>query len=316
MKRAYKRWVVLLLGGILAGWCAPAAARADDAVAEAVQRGKQAGVPERALNHILTLGYEYDLQPDEVARFLDLSREARRSDLPLDPLIGKMDEGLAKRVRARTVERAVEREMNRYRYVRQLALKAMDRHSIQSRHLRGRDLARMAKAASMGLQDPELEAFFSEAPPASMAQYAHALELTAAMKQSGLDFAKGKEIAFAGLERGYFSKSAWGLAVTVHAAKKGGLSDAVIAQEASEVVQGGKSIQAAQESLNLDPGGLTGGSRGGMVYGGRGGEGGQVGAGPGGAGPGGGSGAGGPGDGPGGGSGAGGPGSGPGGGAD
>jgi|GEM_PF-890472 len=196
MKRAYKRWVVLLLWGFLAGWVAPAASRADDAVAVAVQRGKQAGVPEQALNHILTLGYEYDLQPDEVARFLDLSREARRSDLPLDPLIGKMDEGLAKRVRVRTVARAVEKEMNRYRFVRQLARKAMDRNSIQSRHLRGRDLARMAKAASMGLQDSELEAFFSEAPPASMAQYAHALELTAAMKQSGLDFAKGKEIAF------------------------------------------------------------------------------------------------------------------------
>jgi len=312
MKRAYKRWVVLLLWGFLAGWVAPAASRADDAVAVAVQRGKQAGVPEQALNHILTLGYEYDLQPDEVARFLDLSREARRSDLPLDPLIGKMDEGLAKRVRVRTVARAVEKEMNRYRFVRQLARKAMDRNSIQSRHLRGRDLARMAKAASMGLQDSELEAFFSEAPPASMAQYAHALELTAAMKQSGLDFAKGKEIAFAGLERGYFSESAWALAVTVHAAKKSGLSDAVIAKEASEVVQGGKSIQAAQESLNLDTRGLTGGSRDGMVYGGQGGEGGQVGAGPGGAGPGGGSGAGSPG----GGAGAGGPGGGPGGGAD
>ncbi len=316
MKRAYRTWVVLLLWGALAGWFAPPAVRADDAVAEAVQRGKQAGVPEQALNHILTLGYDYHLQPDDVARFLDLSRKAKQSELPLDPLIGKMDEGLAKQVRARAVADAVEKEMNRYRFVRQLAHQAMDRHNVQSRHLRGRDLARMAKAASMGLQDSELVAFFSEAPPASMAQYAHALELTAAMKQSGLDFTKGKEIAFVGLERGYFSESAWALAVTVHAAKKSGLSDAVIAQEASEVVQGGKSIQAAQESLNLDAVALTDGSRSGMVYGGRGGEGGQVGAGPGGAGPGGDSGPGGPGAGSGEGPGAGGPGSGPGGGAD
>ena len=258
MKRVYRVFLFVSWATLSAWVPSQAAAQGDAGVDTAVRTAREAGVPEQTLNHILALGYRHNLEAQDVARFLFMAREASEEGLPLDPLVGKMEEGLAKQIQIQTIERAVRNEMGQYRFVLNLTHMTMARHNMRDQHLVGKDLTKMTKALSMGLNASEMETFFKEAPRASMRAYANALELTSAMKQSGLEFSMGKEIAFNGLEKGYFARSAWALALTVHIAKKGGLEDARIRDAALAVVTGSKSIRSMQESLHIDPKNIKG----------------------------------------------------------
>ena len=65
-------------------------------VTVAVQGAKDSGVPEEMLTRLLALGYKYDLRPDQVAGFVNVMSEAKAQNLPVGPLVSKIEEGLAK----------------------------------------------------------------------------------------------------------------------------------------------------------------------------------------------------------------------------
>jgi uncharacterized membrane protein YgcG len=105
----------------------------------------------------------------------------------------------------------------------------------------------------MGISEQEMKGFFEEAPPTSMKAFVNAFEFMAALKQAGLSAEVTKAVAFVGLEKGYFSKSALNLASTIHAAKRGNIAEHEIERAALEVVLGNSSVQETQRALGLEP---------------------------------------------------------------
>jgi uncharacterized membrane protein YgcG len=227
-------------------------AQESPAVDIAVKGAKEAGVPEKEINHILVLGYNHHLRSEEVTALIRITREARTEDLPVHPLISKMEEGLAKDVKVQVIEQVVRLELRRYSFVRALAYRAMDRWEVPVKGLNDSDLVRLAKTLTMGISEQEMKGFFEEAPATSMKALVNASEFMAALKQAGLSAEATKALVFAGLEKGYFSKSGLNLASTIHAAKKDNISDHEIERAALEVVLGSRSVQETQRALGLE----------------------------------------------------------------
>jgi hypothetical protein len=128
----------------------------------------------------------------------------------------------------------------------------MTRWNVPEESLRDEDLVSLVKTMSMGISEKEMKDFLQQAPRASMSVFADALEFTAALKQSGLNSEATRDIVFSGLEKGYFSRSSWHLALAVKAAKSLNIADEHIKMVALEVVSGDKTIQEARKALGVD----------------------------------------------------------------
>jgi len=246
-----RTWALVFL--VLAVMSSPLFAQGNQAVDIAVQRAKEAGVPEKEINYVLVLGYNHHLRSEEVTALIRITREARAENLPVHPLISKMEEGLAKGVKVQVIEQVVRQELKQYSFVRTLAYRAMDRWEVPVKGLKNSDLVRLAKTLSMGISEQEMKGFFEEAPPTSMKAFVNAFEFMAAMKQAGLSSEATKAVVFAGLEKGYFSKSGLNLASTISAAKRGNIADHEIETAALGVILGNRSIQETQKALGLEP---------------------------------------------------------------
>ena len=75
--------------------------------------------------------------------------------------------------------------------------------------------------------------------------------------QAGEEFQTAKEITLAGLEYGFFTKTAWTLPLMISAAKTNHLPEDQIKAAALEVVKGNKTVLEAHTGLGLDPNSLA-----------------------------------------------------------
>jgi hypothetical protein len=313
MKLPPKKISVFLLIGCLVPLysISPILAGNETDVMTAVEQARDAGVPENLLNRMLAFGYKFKLNEIEVTRFVRMTEEAKKEDLPITPLVSKIEEGLAKRVQPQIIQQVLKKELSQYRFTRKIFLKTMSRWDMPKENLRSEELVRLSKTLSMGISEQELKGFLAKAPKAPLSEIADAVELMAALKQSRMQSETVEKIVFYGLREGFFSKTAWDLPLMVHSAKSHKLPDTKIKAAVMEVVKGEKSVMEAHTGLGLDPNDLSlgpqvsgpAGASAGQGQGGGTGHGGSGGSGSGGGGPGGSSG-------PGSGSGAGGPGSG------
>jgi uncharacterized membrane protein YgcG len=231
----------------------PVLAKDETDVTVAVKRARDAGIPENMISQMLALGYNYNLKATEMANFLNIAREASEENLPIAPLVSKIEEGLAKRIRAGIIERVLGQQLSQYRFARRTAYKTMNRWGLPEQSLESGELVRLSKTLSMGISRQEMEGFFSRAPQAPITEIINALEILAALKQAHLQMKISEEIAFNGLKKGFFSKTAWNLPLMVNAAKSKKVADKKIKAAAIEVVSGKKSVLRAHTELGLDP---------------------------------------------------------------
>ena len=255
MRLRFKRGVLFLLLCLLVPFFIFSPATAEDAtdVTAVVKRARDSGVPENVLSEMLAFGYKYNLKAVVMANFIDITREANEENLPIDPLVSKMEEGLGKRIHAGIIERVLRQQLSQYRFARRVSHKTMNRWRIPPQSLESGELVRLSKTLSMGISRQEMEGFFARAPQAPIAEIVNALELMAALKQSHLQTEMTEEIVFTGLKKGFFSKTAWNLPLMVSAAKSKKIADEKIKAATIEVVSGKKSVLKAHTELGLDP---------------------------------------------------------------
>jgi hypothetical protein len=329
MRQAFKRMghgFLVFSGLVLALTLYAAQVRGEDDFTSAVQIAKASGITEELMNQFLIVGYRYNLKSKDLAGFLVIATEAGKRGIPVEPLVDKMEEGLAKRVQTIRIEQVLRQDLVQYGLVQALLEKTLFPKGYQPENVKPGAVVRLARTLSMGISENEMQVLFSEAPRVSMEEIVDAVEFTAALKQAGEDFAEAREITVAGLQSGFFTRTAWALPLMVSAAKTDHLSEDKVKAAALEVVEGKKTVLEAHIGLGLDPKSLARGpvvSAGASGSGkanntgkgqtGAAGQGGQGSGGPGGGGPAsgggpGGAGAGGPGGGPGGGGAGGGPG--------
>lgn len=264
-------------------------------VMSAVKQARDAGVPESLLNRMLAFGYKYKLEEREMAHFVLMTEDAQNENLPIAPLVSKIEEGLAKRVQPRVIQRVLQKELSQHRFVRKAVSEKMSQWGMPKESLRSGQLVRLSKTLSMGISEPEMKGFLEKATKAPLAEIVDAAELMAALKQSRMPSQIAEEIVLEGLREGFFSKTAWNLPLMVDSAKSRKLSDTKVRAAVLEVVKGKKSVLEAHTGLGLDPSDLTRGPQISGPVGASGGQGGSGGTGHGGSG---GPGSGGPGGGP------------------
>ena len=246
-------WFLAFLLLLLFSLALPASdARGQEDVTTAVNQAKASGVQEEALNRVLVLGYKHALKTDQLVDLVLLAKEAKDQDFPVDQAVGKMEEGLAKKVRVKTIQQAVQQEMARYSTARTIMQQSMSKRGMRASDLQQNQIARSADTLAMGLSAQEMKGFFDSAPKASMNDLVSSLEFMAALQQAKVSHETAEEITFAGLEKGFFSKGAWGLAQVISVAKGKGLPENAIKARALEVVRGEKSVLEAEKSLGLE----------------------------------------------------------------
>jgi hypothetical protein len=308
-------WRSLVLGiFLLVLYLTAGDARAEEDFKVAVQAARTNGVSEELINRILVVGVHYNLESGVLAGFLVAVTEAERHKLPVEPLVDKMEEGLAKRVETHRIQQALRHDLVQYGFVHDLLQKTFSEKGYQL-EIKSAAVVRIARTLSMGIAQTEMQALLQDVPRVPMGQIVDALEFAAALKQAGQAFSDVKEITMVGLQSGFFTRTTWNLPLMISAAKTSRLPEDKIKAAALDVVKGNRTVLEAHTGLGLDPkslvrgpilsGPTSGGGAGGKSSEGQTGISGQGGQGVGGSGIGGGAGAG---SGPGGGGGAGGPG--------
>jgi uncharacterized membrane protein YgcG len=325
MKQEFKRVVfrllifsLLLLTLGLAG----GDARCEEDFKVAVQTAKTSGVSEELISRIMVVGVHYNLESRDLVGFLVIATEAGQRKLPVEPLVDRMEEGLAKRVETHRIQQVLRYDLVQYGFVQDMLQKTILEKGYPPEQMKSAAVVRLARTLSMGVAQSEMQDLLQEAPKVSIGEIVDAVEFTAALKQAGEDFPEAKEITMVGLQHGFFTRTAWNLPLMVSAARTNRLPENQIKAAALEVVKGNKTVLEAHTGLGLDPKSLargpilsgppSGDGKGSSMGKGQAGASGQGGQGSGGlgvgGGPSGGGGAGGPGGGPGGGGGGGGPG--------
>lgn len=224
-----------------------------ESVSAAVAAARKAGVPEETVSRILARGYEHDLEADEIVGFLDVTRTAQEKGFPLAPLMGKIEEGLAKQIEARNITRVLDQELARLQFTRQLVVKTKNSWKEKNMELRHDDLVRMAGTLAMGLSKSDMETFFSGVPQTSMNRIANALEFMAGLIQGGLSRDRAREVVYAGVESDFFSGPDWRLSTMVRVAVQKDIPNQWITAAALDVVRGKMGVPGALQRLDLDP---------------------------------------------------------------
>lgn len=238
-------WLCLLSGMV------PQAGAAG--LSETVHAAQAAGLSDAVVQRIFSLGYQYDLTAEEMADFIAILTAAGSDGLPIDALVDKISEGLAKRVEPKAVARVVSQRAERFRFVRTLALATLKRWGQPETSLAEADLVALVSPLSAGLGEDQMRRVMELAPRTALPELAESLEFLAVILDAGLPEAQGRELVLKGLSNGFFSGAVWDLARAVVEAKRRGAADADIVRQALSVVNGTATAEAAFASLGVAP---------------------------------------------------------------
>jgi hypothetical protein len=227
-------------------------ARAQDKVMAALNQARAIGVPEETLNRVLVLAHKHNLKSDQLVELVHLTKETKEKDIPLDPVLSKMEEGLAKRVQFQSIQQAVHQEMARFTTARTIIRQSMSERGMPLNELQPSQTLRAANTLAMGISEQEMQALFEDAPRVTLNELVNSLEFMAALKQSKLNTETVRQITLSGLEKGFFSKGAWDLALMIHAARGKNVADQSMISEALAVVKGEKSLAQAEKALGIE----------------------------------------------------------------
>ena len=260
MKQEYNRvGLRLLVFGILilALGLSAGDARCEEDFKVAVRTAKLSGVSEELISRILVAGVHYNLDSRDLVGFLLVATEAEKRKLPVEPLVDKMEEGLAKRVDVHRIQQVLGRDLVQYGFVQDVLHKTLFEKGYEPENMKSAVVVRLARTLSMGIAQNEMQGLLQEAPKVSMGEIVEAVEFTAALKQAGEPFLEAKEITLVGLQDGFFTRTAWNLPLMVSAAKTNHVPEDKIKIAALEVVKGNKTVLEAHTGLGLDPKSLS-----------------------------------------------------------
>jgi hypothetical protein len=244
--------IVVVVFLVAAFYLGPAGAKAqgmEQGIAEVMQAARAAGVPEVALNRLLTLSLEHRLSPPDVNRFLITLRSARTNDLAVEPFLSKIEEGLAKGIPPKSIAIALEQKIEDYRFVKELVrrkglVKAPGALSAE-------DLTVLVDSLSAGVSRQELERFMETAPPVPSAMLAIAVDNFALLKQTDLNADLINRMLMTGLRMKGFTPSWRYLAKVVAAARAKGISEEQITEATVAALEGKRDLRELMYALGF-----------------------------------------------------------------
>jgi uncharacterized membrane protein YgcG len=220
-------------------------------VAAAVGEAQAAGISATTVNQLLTLGYENQVEPAAMVRFIQTLTEARRQEIPLEPFTNKIEEGLAKRVPVAAIQEVLSKKLEDYRFTLSL-ISEISKKQGKKQVIPPEYLLRLSESLSCGISRENLrlllERAFSSSPLPTLAL---AVETLASLEQSRFDPAAARQITFTGLKENYFTPEKRDLPRIIAIAKRKGLSEQKITNVVTDTIQSRGSLQEITSRLGI-----------------------------------------------------------------
>lgn len=197
---------------------------ADQSVTASIRAARTVGVSETVLNRLMSLAADHRLKDDDVVRLLNFFQTVQTEDLPIDPFMGKIEEGLAKQIPLDTIAAVLGKKLEDYRFVRRVLTIKTEEQEISHQ-----DLSRMVGSLDGGITREELARFIQEVSTQDLSMLARATEILALLKQVRFNESLTREILFTGLRNHSLTQSWDYLAKVVSLAKHKGATDHEIA---------------------------------------------------------------------------------------
>ena len=221
---------------------------ADQSVTASIRAASEAGVPEITLNRLLMLAVNHRLEDDDVVRLVDFLQSVQTENLPIDPFMGKIEEGLAKQVPLNSIAAVLDQKLDDYRFVRGVLTIKTGEQEISHQ-----DLSRMVGSLDGGITREELAQFIQEASGQDLSMLARATEILALLKQVQFNESLTREILFTGLRNNSLTQSWDYLARVVATAKRRQISDDEIARAARQALEANQPFGDFMAALGFTP---------------------------------------------------------------
>ena len=220
----------------------------DPSVTASVRAARKAGLSETALNQLLILAVDHRLEDDGVVRLVNFLQTVQTENLPIDPFMGKIEEGLTKQIPLNTIAAVLAQKLEDYRFVRGVLKKKIGEQEISHQ-----DLSRMVGSLDGGITREEFTRFILEASGQDPAMLARATEILALLKQVQFNESLTREILFTGLRKNSLSESWDYLARVVLTAKRRQIPDDEIARAAVEALEANRPFGDFMATLGFTP---------------------------------------------------------------
>ncbi|OPX40264.1 MAG: hypothetical protein B1H11_00540 [Desulfobacteraceae bacterium 4484_190.1] len=214
---------------------------------EIVEAARAAGVPDTTLNRLLLAGVENRDLFNAMPEILCFLIRAHKENLPLEPLIYKIEEALAKRVQADKIITVLRREIENLDFARKLV-----RETLQSEEkLHSEAIIRLAEILRAGITKKEMDTFFKSTSVAPLPMRIVGVEIMAYCRQIHVDPDMIKKIIDAGIQYEGFTSDWRYLAKVIATARKRGLSDELISKTAIEILKEKGSVKDLMTELGF-----------------------------------------------------------------
>jgi hypothetical protein len=227
-------------------------------VAEAIKDAQSAGVGSTTLNHLLTLGYQNQVESKAMASLILILTQAQREGFPLEPFTNKIEEGVAKRVPSPLIQTVLAKKLENYRFTKSAIQDTFEKHGEKKPVIPHGYLLRLSESLSCGLSREDLRALLEHASsPSILPPLAMAVETMASLKQNQFDPAMAQQIAVLGLKQNYFTPERRDITRIIIVAKQKGISDLTVTTAVLETLQKKGSLQGLASRLGVTPEDLT-----------------------------------------------------------
>ena len=220
----------------------------DPSVTASVRAASETGVAEVALNRLLMLAVNHRLEDDDVVRLVDFLQSVQTENLPIEPFMGKIEEGLAKQVPLDTIAAVLDQKLDDYRFVRRLLMIKTREQQISQP-----DLSRMVGSLDGGITREDLARFIQEASGQDLSMLARATEILTLLKQVQFNESLTREILFTGLRNNSLNQSWDYLARVVATAKRRRIPDDEIARAARQTLEANRPFGEFMAALGFTP---------------------------------------------------------------
>jgi hypothetical protein len=220
-------------------------------VADAINEAQDVGVSATTLNHLLTLGYENQVEPQAMVCFIQILTEAQREDIPVKPFSNKIEEGLAKRVPIAAIQQVLTKKLDDYHFTLSL-LRNIFQKQGKNQIVPPEYLLRFSESLSCGISRENLRILLEYAfPSSSLSTLAMAVEIFASLEQSQFNPITAQQIVFKGIKENYFTPEKRDFSRVILIAKQKGLHDQKIATLVMDTIQLKGSVEDLASRLGV-----------------------------------------------------------------
>jgi hypothetical protein len=219
-------------------------------VIHAVEEARKAGVPDGTMNRLFQLGHGKGVEHASMTNLLRIVGEVKMEGLPLGPFVSKIEEGIAKRVPAETIERVLSEKRQDYRFARSVTADYLKKHGLRQQ-VTPEDLIGITESLYSGLSRQDLALAMEEAPAVSFSTLKEAVILRASLKQVGFDQKLSDWIVLTGLKHNFFTSQQCDFTRAIVAGKRKGVSDAEIAEAVLSTMQSGGTVTDLRSQIGV-----------------------------------------------------------------